>query len=172
LFIFFTALLSGNNLRVSPYNTTGIPMGILDELIILVKEAMDEANGRPGGGQPRPETTSQHRSGEELENMRRTLARRALAQREAAQREQNEQHQSAHDEANAAQLRQAHEKARRQALLAQPANAQPTAHSTDLSAPLSAHNLRQLVQQPQAMRQLFVMKEILDKPLALRRAQR
>jgi hypothetical protein len=149
-------------------------MGILDELIILVKESLDDARERQGGGnsggnsggtnERRPETT--HRSGEELENMRRALARRALLQREAAQRDQSELTQS---NADAAQARQAAEKARRQALLVQPTTASvANVAVTDLSAGA----FQQLLRQPHVMRQMILMKEILDKPLALRQRRK
>jgi hypothetical protein len=67
-------------------------MGLLDELIVLVKETIEEANernrprpGMPDGEEPHEEPRNQppQRSAEEVEALRRSLARRAAEMRMA-----------------------------------------------------------------------------------------
>jgi hypothetical protein len=137
-------------------------MGLLEELIILVKETIDEVNER---NKPKPTAMPMpQRNEEERENLRRTLARRAAearqAEEQAAEFSAAEQH-AEQERHRLAQERQRHHQKQVQAVQA----AQVTHHVGSVDA----RRVARLVRQPKALREMIVLKEILDKPLALRR---
>jgi hypothetical protein len=136
-------------------------MSILGDLIILVKETIDEVNER---NQPQPRPTAGapiERSEEQIEALRRTLARRAAAQ----QREQEEADAKAAAEQHAEQKRLRHQRvAERQRQKASHIPAKVAHHG----GAVDAHRMVRLVRQPSVLRELIVLKEILDKPRALR----
>lgn len=136
-------------------------MSILGDLIILVKETIDEVNER---NQPQPRPTAGapiERSEEQIEALRRTLARRAAAQ----QREQEEADAKAAAEQHAEQERLRHQRvAERQRHKASHIPAKVAHHG----GAVDAHRMVRLVRQPSVLRELIVLKEILDKPRALR----
>jgi len=139
-------------------------MGLLDELIILVKETIAEANER---NNPRPTAMpAPQRSEEEMEALRRTLAQRAAQARHAEQQEAEEAAHARHAQ-HAEQERQrlAHERQRHHQKQAQAVKA---AQVTRHVGSVDARRVARLVRQPQALREMIVLKEILDKPLALR----
>ena len=137
-------------------------MSILGDLIILVKETLDEVNER---NQPRPRPTAGapiERSEEQIEALRRTLARRAAAQ----QREQEEADAKAAAE-HAEQERLRHQRVAERERQRHKASHIP-AKVAHHGGAVDAHRMVRLVRQPSVLRELIVLKEILDKPRALR----
>jgi hypothetical protein len=140
-------------------------MGLLDELIILVKETIDEVNER---NKPKPTATPMpQRNEEEMENLRRTLARRAAEARhveqQAAEHAATEQH-AEQERHRHTQERQRHHQKQVEAVHA----AQVTRHVGSVDA----RRVARLVRQPNTMRELMVLRELIDRPLALRRGRR
>ena len=138
-------------------------MSILGDLIILVKETLDEVNER---NQPQPRPTAGapiERSEEEIEALRRTIARRAAAQQLA--HEQADTHAAAEQHAEHERLRHHHAERERQRQKA----AQAPAKVSHQTSAVDAHRIIKLIRQPTVLRELIVLKEILDKPRALRR---
>ncbi len=138
-------------------------MSILGDLIILVKETIDEVNER---NQPQPRPTAGkpiERSEEQIEALRRTLARRAAAQ-------QHEQEQA--DAQAAAEQHAEHERLRHQRVAERERQRHKASHIPAKVAhhtgAVDAHRMVRLVRQPSVLRELIVLKEILDKPRALR----
>ena len=130
-------------------------MGVLDDLIVLVKDTIAEANqrGRPDGDVP------PQRSEEDLTALRRSLARRAAeARHDEEEREraaaEREQHERQHQE----RQRQRHQA---EAAAARAAQAAGTAFDPT--------RIARLVRHPHALREMIVLREVLDRPLALRR---
>ncbi|HEX3132042.1 MAG TPA: hypothetical protein VHX44_00500 [Planctomycetota bacterium] len=137
-------------------------MGLLEELIILVKETIDEVNER---NKPKPTAMPMpDRNEEERENLRRTLARRAAEARQAEQ--QAAEHAAAEQHADQERHRQAQERQRHHQKQVQAVHA---AQVTRHVGSVDARRVARLVHQPKALREMVVLKEILDKPLALRR---
>ena len=140
-------------------------MSILGDLIILVKETLDEVNER---NQPQPRPTAGapiERSEEQIEALRRTIARRAAAQQLA--HEQAAAQAAAEQHAEHERLRHHHHAAERERQRQKAAQA-PAKVSHQTSA-VDAHRIIKLIRQPTVLRELIVLKEILDKPRALRR---
>jgi hypothetical protein len=139
-------------------------MSILGDLIILVKETLDEVNER---NQPQPRPTAGapiERSEEQIEALRRTIARRAAAQQLA--HEQADAQAAAEQHAEHERLRH-HQVAERERQRQKAAQA-PAKVSTHAGT-VDAHRIIRLIRQPTVLRELIVLKEILDKPRALRR---
>ncbi len=135
-------------------------MGLLDELIVLVKETIEEANQR---NNPQPTTPSQplppQRSAEEIEALRRSLARRAAEMRQAEQ--QAEEHAAEQE-----RQRQLAERERHQRKQAEAVHAAQVIHH---GGSVDRERLLRLMRQPNALREMIILREVLDKPLALRR---
>jgi uncharacterized protein (DUF4415 family) len=135
-------------------------MGLLDELIVLVKETIDEANER---NNPRPTSQDRpvpaQRSAEEMEALRRSLARRAAEMRQAEQ--QAEEHAAEQE-----RQRQLAERERHQRKQAEAAHAAPVIHHGGAGY---QQRIQRLMRHPNALREVIVLREVLDKPLALRR---
>ena len=120
-------------------------MGILDELIILVKESVEEARQQQRRRDAPPSAPRQaQRSPEEIEHMRRALAQRAA---------------EVHQEVPQQQKRPAPKRP-------EPQQIKQVAPPNKLDGRLP---IRRLLRQPLSLRDLVVLKEVLDKPLALRR---
>jgi hypothetical protein len=135
-------------------------MSILGDLIILVKETLDEVNER---NQPQPRPTAGkpvERSEEQIEALRRTLARRAAMQQLA--QEQAEAQAAAEQHAERERQQAAERERQRQKASRTPAKVIHHAGAVD------THRMVRLVRQPTVLRELIVLKEILDKPRALR----
>ncbi len=134
-------------------------MGLLEELIILVKDTIAEASERkreqPTGAAPR--------SAEEIEALRRTLARRAAEQRHAEQ--EAEEHAAHEHHAQQERQRAAHERERHHQKQVKAVHSAQVAHQTGA---VDQSRIVRMLRQPHALREMIVMKEILDKPLALR----
>jgi hypothetical protein len=139
-------------------------MSILGDLIILVKETLDEVNER---NQPQPRPTAGapvERSEEQIEALRRTIARRAAAQQLAHEQADAQAAAEQHAEHERLRHHQAAERERQRQKAAQaPAKVSTHAGTVD------AHRIIRLIRQPTVLRELIVLKEILDKPRALRR---
>ena len=139
-------------------------MSILGDLIILVKETLDEVNER---NQPQPRPTAgapMERSEEQIEALRHTIARRAAAQQLA--QEQADAQAAAEQRAEHERLRHHHAAEReRQRQKAAQAPAKVSTHA----GTVDAHRIIRLIRQPTVLRELIVLKEILDKPRAFRR---
>lgn len=136
-------------------------MGLIEQLILLAKESIDEANQR-GRRPPAPVRTD-----EEIEALREVLANRAAqarydreqAEREAAEREAQQQ-------AEQERQRQAQERERsrqKQAKIVQATQVVQQAGAVD------PRRIARLVRHPQALREMIVLSEVLGKPLALRK---
>jgi len=137
-------------------------MGLIEQLILLAKESIDEANQR-GRRPPAPVRTD-----EEIEDLRRTLANRAAQARyeqEQAEREAAEQH--AEQQAEQERQRYALERERPRQRPKQTKTVQAT-QVAQQSGGVDARRIARLVRHPQALREMIVLREILDKPLALR----
>lgn len=140
-------------------------MGILEELIIMAKEAIDEANQR---GKKRPPAPVPERTEEEIEELRQVMAERAArarqdqeqARQEAAERraEQQRQHE--------AQERERERERQRQRQAVEATRAGRTVGAVD------PRRIARLARHPAALREMIVLRELLDKPLALRRPRR
>ena len=136
-------------------------MGLLEELIIMAKDAIDEANQR---GKKRPAAPARERSEEEIEALRQVMAERAAqthqeqeqARQEAAERraEQQRQHE--------AQERERERERQRQRQAAEAARA-------TRAGAVDPRRIARLARHPGALREMIVLRELLDKPLALRR---
>jgi hypothetical protein len=147
-------------------------MGILEELILMAKEAIDEANqrgrrpptARAPESEPEPESEPAEHSEEELEDLRRTLARRAAQ----ARIEQEQAERAAADQRDQQQRqREAQERERqRQVRSTSKSTAAQVVHATGAVDP---QRIARLVHQPQALREMMVLSEVLGKPLALRK---
>lgn len=143
-------------------------MGLIEQLIILAKEAIDEANqrGRPQPPAPRrgPPEDPDEPDEEENESLRRILAHRAaLARREQQLAEQ----QAAEQRAELQRQREAQERERElQRQRQRQAEAPRVVHAASAVDP---RRIARLVRHPNALREMIVLREILDKPLALRR---
>jgi hypothetical protein len=131
-------------------------MGILDELIILVKETLDEAKQNQRLPDQSQTNSPPQRSPEEIEALKRTLARRAMQQRAADEAATPKP--ISPDEKHRAKADQERLRLREQHLKEGPAK---VAHT-------SSHQVAHLLQQPQTLRQLIVLKEILDRPISTR----
>jgi outer membrane translocation and assembly module TamA len=135
-------------------------MGLLDELIVLVKETIEEANQR---NNPQPTAPSQsappQRSAEEVEALRRSLARRAAEMRQAEQ--QAEEHAAEQE-----RQRQLAERERHQRKQAEAVHAAQVIHH---GGAVDQQRILRLMRQPNALREMIVLREVLDKPLSLRR---
>ena len=136
-------------------------MGLIEQLILLAKESIDEANQR-GRRPPAPVRTE-----EEIEALREMLANRAAqarynqeqAEREAAEREAQQQ---------AEQERQRHTQERDR----QRQKQAKTVQATQVAQPIGGvdpRRIARLVRHPQALREMMVLSEVLGKPLALRK---
>jgi hypothetical protein len=135
-------------------------MGILDELVILVKETIDEANQR--NRQADSSSHQSQRSPDEIEALKRTLARRAMQQRTAEAAvsphviplTQDEQRRSDYDRERKRLRQQNHDDG--------PAKVKhnPT------------HRAAKLLRQPATLREMIILKELLDKPISMRRGIR
>jgi len=136
-------------------------MGILDELIDLVKETMDEAKQRQQQttlpqSAPAP---APHRSPENVEALKRTLAQRAMKQRAADEAaipisSPDAKHRAKY-ELERARLRTQHQ----QQGLAK------VAHNP-------VHHAATLLRRPETLRDLIILKELLDRPISMRRGHR
>lgn len=141
-------------------------MGLLDELIILVKETIDEVNER---NNPKPTAApAAQRNDEEMENLRRTLARRAAearhAEQQAAEHDAAEQYAEQERQRSVQQREQERERQRqKQAKIVQATQVVQQAGGVD------PRRIARLVRHPQALREMIVLNEVLGKPLALRR---
>ena len=136
-------------------------MGLLEELIILVKDTIEDASERR---RQAPLPGAPQRSAEEIEVLRRSLARRAAEQQaeeqQTAERAAHEQH------AQQTRQRQVHERERHHQKQVK------AVHSAQVTRHIGAVDPRRVVRllhQPHTLRELIVLKELLDKPLALRR---
>lgn len=136
-------------------------MGLIEQLILLAKESIDEANQR-GRRPPAPVRTE-----EEIEALREMLANRAAqarynqeqAEREAAEREAQQQ-------AEQERQRQTQERDRQRQKQAK------TVKATQVAQPISGvdpRRIARLLRHPQALREMMVLSEVLGKPLALRK---
>jgi hypothetical protein len=137
-------------------------MGLLEELILLIKEGIEDANERNRRAkQPAADVSAPaERSPEEIEALRRALARRAAEQRVAQERAEAEQ-QAQREERQRAEERKRQQQARRQA------PPPGVVHgATD------QRRIVRLLRQPQTLRELVVLREILDRPVALRGGRR
>lgn len=136
-------------------------MGLIEQLILLAKESIDEANQR-GRRPPAPVRTD-----EEIESLREMLANRAAQARydqEQAEREAAEQ--QAEQQANQERQRYAQERERSRQKQAK------TVQATQVTQPISGvdpRRIARLVRHPQALREMMVLSEVLGKPLALRK---
>ena len=109
-------------------------MGFLEDLILIVKESVEEAKGQQ---QARP----QRATAPVLPQVRAQPLTQRVVVEPAAPR--------------------------------QPPRRPPAAPVAPVAAPVSgAARIARLLRQPRTMRELVVLKEILDKPLALRRGRR
>jgi hypothetical protein len=136
-------------------------MGILEELIILVKESLDEAKQNQRPPEPSETDAPPRRSPEEIEALKRTLAKRAMQQRAA-------------DEATAAPTPLSPD-AKHRAKYDQERLRLHQQHLKDGPAKVnhhSSHQVATLLRQPQTLRQLIVLKEILDLPISQRGGNR
>jgi hypothetical protein len=135
-------------------------MGLLEEVIILIKEAIDEANqrNRPRRPTPPPEPEQPQDDDGEIDTLRETLARRAMAVRRAEEEEERQR---------AMAQRRAEEE--RQQALERERQRQRQAQAMRATAHRDLHRIAHLLRQPQTLRQVVVLRELLDKPLALRR---
>jgi hypothetical protein len=132
-------------------------MGLLEELIILVKETIDEVSERNRERErARPQPSASPTGQVEIDELRARMLQQRRAAAEAARAAQ----QAA--EAPPPAPRHHHHHERRPAQAPVKAAAQPQ----------SAERLAKLLRQPQTVRELFVLKELLDKPLSLRRGRR
>ena len=137
-------------------------MGLLEDLIVLYKETQDEVAQRAKRAeQPGAPASGRAPSVDELRERQRQLNRRANAPARAAKAEA-----PAAEPADAAAQRHAARHAERHAAerLAEKdaAKAKAAAHS-------SHERLARLMRQPRTLRDLVILKELLDRPLALRR---
>jgi hypothetical protein len=138
-------------------------MGILDELIDLVKETIDEAKQRqqqtmPPQSSPAPAPTP-HRSPEDIEALKRTLAQRAMKQRAADEAaipitSPDAKHRAKY-ELERARLRVQHQ---------QEGLAKVTHNPV--------HRAASLLKRPETLRDLIILKELLDRPISMRRGHR
>ena len=136
-------------------------MGLIEQLIMLAKESIDEANQR-GRRPPAPVRTD-----EEIEALREVLATRAAQaryDREQAEREAAEQ--QAQQQAEQERQRYAHERERQRQKQAKTVQATQVAQQ---AGGVDPRRIARLVRHPQALREMIVLREILDKPLALRK---
>lgn len=134
-------------------------MGLIEQLIILAKESIDEANQR---GRRPPAAPDPNDDEDEIQTLRRTLAQRAAearAEQEFAKREE------AQRRAELEQQRQAQEREQQR----QRQRQTETARVTYAPTAVDARRIARLVRHPNALREMIVLREILDKPLALRR---
>ncbi len=135
-------------------------MGLLEDLIVLYKEAQDEVSqrGKPASNAP---AASGQPSINELRERMRQQARKASAQARGAKAapapapevDREAEHHAARLAERHAATRQAHEAAAKAKLAT------------------AGHHARfaRLLRQPHTLRDLIVLKELLDRPLALRR---
>jgi hypothetical protein len=135
-------------------------MGLLEELIILVKDSIDEANQR---GKRKPAASAPERTEEEIDTLRRTLANRA-AQARAEQEQAEQREAAAHVEQE--RHRQAQERERHRQKQAKTVQATQVVQHPGAVDP---RRIARLVRHPNALREMMVLREVLDKPLALRR---
>ncbi len=132
-------------------------MGLLEELIVLVKETIEEARERNEPARP-----VASRDPEEIEVLRQRMAQRAAEERRAEQvAEEREEHE------RIIQDRQRQVRDRERHYLKQ-AKAVEAAQVTRHVGAKDPRHLIRLLHQPQALRDLVVLREILDRPLALR----
>lgn len=146
-------------------------MGLIEEVIILIKEAIDEANQR---GRPRPQQSQPRRApppddadGDDLdgehpytEEELEALRRSHLEARQAAQEAEEREREAA---------RQRAERERQQALERERAQRRQAEVAAQVRMPVVTNHVARLLRQPQTLRQVVVLREILDKPVALRR---
>lgn len=133
-------------------------MGLLEELIVLVKETIEEANQR-NNPQPTTPTLPPQRSAEDIEALRRSLARRAAEMRESEQ-------QAADHAAEQERQRQLAERERHHQKQVAAVHAAQVIHHTGA---VDRQRITRLVRQSNALREMIVLREILDRPLARRR---
>jgi hypothetical protein len=140
-------------------------MGLLDELIILAKEAIDENTGQPKV--PSPGSPSGTVSLDDLKERLRQGQSSAQhqAKRQAAASRQGAPTPSAED------IRAAERKHARAAGHAaeRVAEAEAAKAKAIAIAHLPAERLGRLLRQPKTMREIILLKELLDKPLCMRR---
>lgn len=137
-------------------------MGLLEELITLIKDTVEEVSEQQkqkqreasDGAAPPPRV-----SVEEL-RQRMLQQRRAAAEAEAARLAAQEAAAAPPPEPPRRHAHHAHGHAR----------AEPKAKH--VAQPTSPERLARLLRQPHTVRELFVLKEILDRPLVLRRGRR
>jgi hypothetical protein len=136
-------------------------MSFLDELIKTIQEAVDEANGRP----PRPVATSSRPTpmdsssqDQVRERLRRRYeeARHAQSEAELAERKRSEAQQRAIADATAAAS----------------TPAVVTNRPEHPFAASSASRISQLLRQPNTVREMVLLREVLDRPLSLRGPRR
>jgi hypothetical protein len=140
-------------------------MGFLEDLIQTIQEAMEESKQRqqpppaPHHGRSQPQRMASPtappmvvRTFDEVESTRERVVRMAAEKAEKAEQAER---------ADAAHRIVAHQAPRT------PAKAAPGRPALDY-----AHRLRRLIHQPAALRDLIVLKEILDRPLVLRQGRR
>ncbi len=133
-------------------------MGLFEELIVLVKETIDEVNERQRkkhGGQPSSQPSiSPGNQDDELARVRERLARQAAQQ-------QAERARAGAEAVSARPLPQT----------SAPAQSKPITKSVKpvIQPQGHQHRLARLMHRPGTLRELVVLREILDKPLALRR---
>lgn len=137
-------------------------MGILEELIIMAKDAIDEANQR---GKKRPPTPEHQRTEEELEALRQVMAERA---EQARQEKEQARREAAEQRAEQQRQQEAQERERERQRQRQAAEA---ARATR-AGPIDPRRIARLTRHPAALREMIVLRELLDKPLALRRPRR
>ncbi len=136
-------------------------MGILDELIDLVKETMDEAKQRqqPTSQPQSAPAPAPHRSPENIEALKRTLAQRAMKQRAADEAaipviSPDAKHRAKY-ELERTRLRTQHQEEGLAKVTHQP-----------------VHRAATLLRRPETLRDLIILKELLDRPISMRGGHR
>ncbi len=156
-------------------------MGFLDELLKTIEEAADEANGRqrprpqppaPRPAQPPPAPETPADQNDDIDTIDEDLLRRQQleAERQRAFKERARAEHAA-EEAQQQARRKVLEESRRAQAAAQSV-LRRDAQIARAAPPIGAVRIATMLRQQQTLRELVVLREVLDKPLALRRGQR
>ncbi|MBA3699362.1 MAG: hypothetical protein H0W78_10960 [Planctomycetes bacterium] len=138
-------------------------MGLIEQLILLAKESIDEANqrGKRPPAAPAPEYTE-----DEIATLRQVRANRVVQARmdqEQARRDAEEQR--AEQQRQYETQQRDGERQRQRQRQQQTVEAARVVHA---SGAVDPRRIARLVRHPGALREMIVLREVLDKPLALR----
>ncbi len=134
-------------------------MGILDELIDLVKESMDEAKQRQQPTSQPQSAPVPHRSPENIEALKRTLAQRAMKQRAA-------------DEAAISVISPEAKNREKLELERARLRAQHKEEGLTKVTHQPGHRAATLLKRPETLKDLIILKELLDRPISMRGGNR